>query len=145
MNTVEALKALYVALGGTAADVAKMTLIPQLIGAIAQFAAGGGIGGGGLPDPSELADGSVLFVENGEWVAEPDRLLPIPDETGENQDAVLIVGAGNVWTISDAPFYPIPDPEDGVGGNPIMVADGYEGGNRYVLSDWVVPEPEVDP
>lgn len=34
-NTVDALKNLYVALGGTAADVADIVLIPDMINAIA--------------------------------------------------------------------------------------------------------------
>lgn len=34
-RTVDALKALYVAYGGTAADVADITLIPDMINAIA--------------------------------------------------------------------------------------------------------------
>lgn len=37
-TTVDALKALYVALGGTAADVADITLIPDMIEAIATVA-----------------------------------------------------------------------------------------------------------
>lgn len=38
-TTVDALKALYVALGGTATDVADVTLIPDMINAIATVAA----------------------------------------------------------------------------------------------------------
>ena len=38
-NTIIALKALYVALGGTAADVADITIIPDMINAIATQAA----------------------------------------------------------------------------------------------------------
>ena len=34
-TTIDALKALYVALGGTAADVANITIIPDMINAIA--------------------------------------------------------------------------------------------------------------
>lgn len=37
-NTIDALKALYVALGGTADDVANVTLIPDMINAIATVA-----------------------------------------------------------------------------------------------------------
>lgn len=36
LNTIDALKALYVALGGDAADVADLTIIPDLIAAIAE-------------------------------------------------------------------------------------------------------------
>lgn len=35
-NTIDALKKLYVALGGTAADVADVVLIPDMINAIAE-------------------------------------------------------------------------------------------------------------
>lgn len=38
-NTITALQALYVALGGTAADVADITIIPDMINAIATQAA----------------------------------------------------------------------------------------------------------
>lgn len=41
-TTVQALKNLYVALGGEAADVADITLIPDMINAIAQLKAGDG-------------------------------------------------------------------------------------------------------
>lgn len=36
-TTVDALKALYVALGGTASNVANITLIPDMINAIAEL------------------------------------------------------------------------------------------------------------
>lgn len=38
-KTIDALKNLYVALGGTAADVANITIIPEMINAIATQAA----------------------------------------------------------------------------------------------------------
>jgi len=38
-RTIDALKNLYVSLGGTASDVANMTYIPDLINAIATVAA----------------------------------------------------------------------------------------------------------
>ena len=36
-NTIDALRALYVALGGTAADVADISIIPDMINAIAEL------------------------------------------------------------------------------------------------------------
>ena len=36
-TTIEALQKLYVALGGTAADVANITIIPDMINAIAEL------------------------------------------------------------------------------------------------------------
>ena len=38
-NTIDALRALYVALGGTASDVADLVIIPDMINAIATQAA----------------------------------------------------------------------------------------------------------
>ncbi len=66
-TTVEALKGLYAALGGTAADVADITLIPDMINAIAEH-----IGTGGARElPSVTADdnGKVLTVADGAWAA----------------------------------------------------------------------------
>lgn len=40
-QTVDALRALYVAMGGDAADVASLTLIPDLINAIAALITAG--------------------------------------------------------------------------------------------------------
>ena len=45
-NTVEALKALYVALGGSADTVANMVIIPEVIGAIATLVSAGLPGAG---------------------------------------------------------------------------------------------------
>ena len=66
-TTVEALKGLYAALGGTAADVADITLIPDMIDAIAEY-----IGTGGARElPAVTADdnGKVLTVADGAWAA----------------------------------------------------------------------------
>ena len=64
-RTVDALKALYVALGGTASDVADVTLIPDMINAIATvmptaIAAE-------LPKVSSSDNGKVLTVVSGKW------------------------------------------------------------------------------
>ena len=64
-RTVDALKALYVALGGTASDVADVTLIPDMINAIAivmptAIAAE-------LPKVSSSDNGKVLTVVSGKW------------------------------------------------------------------------------
>ena len=64
-RTVDALKALYVALGGTASDVVDVTLIPDMINAIATvmptaIAAE-------LPKVSSSDNGKVLTVVSGKW------------------------------------------------------------------------------
>ena len=67
MGNVEALKALYVALGGSAEDVENLTLNSEVIAAIAGIA--GGIAGGILPEVTDADDGKVLTVVDGKWQA----------------------------------------------------------------------------
>lgn len=66
-TTVDALKALYVALGGTAADVANVTLIPDMINAIATVAATATAAE--LPKVTSSNNGQVLTVDGGKWKA----------------------------------------------------------------------------
>ena len=67
-NTVEALKAIYVALGGSADTVANMVIIPEVLGAIATLVTAGIPGT--LPEVEDTDEGKVLTVNNeGEWVA----------------------------------------------------------------------------
>lgn len=64
MTTVEALKELYVELGGDADDVVNVSLIPDMINAItAAIKATGGT----LPAVSATDNGSVLKVADGKW------------------------------------------------------------------------------
>ena len=65
--TVEALKELYIALGGNATNVADITLTPDMIRAIAAFISGGGAAE--LPTVSSANNGNVLTVVNGAWEA----------------------------------------------------------------------------
>lgn len=67
MNTVEALKALYVALGGSADTVANMVIIPDVIAAIATLVSEGLPGS--LPAVTADDNGDVLTVVEGEWTA----------------------------------------------------------------------------
>ena len=70
-TTVEALKNLYVALGGTASDVADVTLIPDMINAIATVA--GTVATAAttaeLPKVTSSNNGQVLTVDGGKWKA----------------------------------------------------------------------------
>lgn len=66
-TTVEALKGLYAALGGTAADVADITLIPDMIDAIAEHIGTGGAAE--LPAVTAADNGKVLTVADGAWAA----------------------------------------------------------------------------
>ena len=65
--TVEALKSLYTALGGNATNVADITLIPDMITAIAAFISNGGAAE--LPTFSSANNGEVLTVVEGAWAA----------------------------------------------------------------------------
>ena len=63
-QTVTALKALYVALGGESSAVASMKLIPDIVNAIAAlFTASGGL----LPKVDADDNGKVLKVAEGAW------------------------------------------------------------------------------
>ncbi len=66
-RNVIALKALYVALGGDADDVASISTIDEMIDAIATLVptALAGV----LPDASKATAGQVLTVVDGEWKA----------------------------------------------------------------------------
>lgn len=65
--TVDALKNLYVALGGTLSDVADITLIPDMINAIATVAATATKAE--LPAVKSADNGKVLTVVSGKWAA----------------------------------------------------------------------------
>lgn len=64
-TTVQALKALYVALGGSADDVANVVLIPDMINAIATVAATATAAE--LPKVTSSDNGKVLTVVSGKW------------------------------------------------------------------------------
>lgn len=65
--TVDALKNVYVSLGGDIADVEEITLIPDMINAIATVAAGATASE--LPSVKSADNGKVLTVVSGKWAA----------------------------------------------------------------------------
>lgn len=67
MGNVEALKALYVAMGGAAEDVANLTLNSEVIAALANVAAA--VAANVLPEVTDADDGKVLTVVDGKWAA----------------------------------------------------------------------------
>lgn len=69
-TTVDALKNLYVALGGDADDVADVTLIPDMINAIATVAETAIAPE--LPAVTSTDNGSVLKVVDGKWAVGED-------------------------------------------------------------------------
>lgn len=68
-NTLDALRGLYVALGGDADAVANLVIIPDLINAIATQAATAlaKAGASELPEVDAEDNGKVLKVANGKW------------------------------------------------------------------------------
>lgn len=92
-TTVEALRALYVALGGTASDVANLVIIPDVINAIATVCEGRTA----LPSVSSSNNGKVLTVVSGKWKA-ADAPVELPAVTASNNGAVLKVVDG-AWAI----------------------------------------------
>ena len=68
-TTIIALRNLYVALGGTAADVANLSMIPDLINAIATQAATVTTAAetAELPKVTSSDNGKVLLVSGGKW------------------------------------------------------------------------------
>ena len=64
-NTIDALRNLYVALGGDAADVANLNIIPDLINAIATLISSGTTAE--LPKVTSSDNGKVLTVVSGKW------------------------------------------------------------------------------
>ncbi len=66
-NTITALQTLYASLGGTAADVAELNTIPEMINAIAAYIAAGGAAE--LPAVAAKDNGKVLTVVSGKWAA----------------------------------------------------------------------------
>lgn len=71
MSNVQALKLLYVALGGTATDVADLDQNADVIAAIATLITEGGIT---LPAVTSSDNGKVLKVVDGEWDLAADAI-----------------------------------------------------------------------
>lgn len=98
-TTIDALKTLYVALGGTASAVANITTIPDMITAIATFISGGGTSE--LPAVSATNNGQILTVVNGAWAAS-NAPAELPTVTGDNDGEVLTVVSG-AWAAAALP------------------------------------------
>lgn len=70
-NTLDALRGLYVALGGDADDVANLVIIPDLINAISTQVATV-VGTKELPEVDTEDNGKVLKVVEGKWAVGTD-------------------------------------------------------------------------
>lgn len=69
-NTLDALRNLYVALGGDADNVVNLVIIPDLINAIALLISSGATAE--LPAVTATDNGKVLKVVEGEWAVGTD-------------------------------------------------------------------------
>lgn len=99
MTTPEALRDLYTALGGSSADVANLSVTPELISALATAAAT--IAAATLPTVSSTNNGSVLTVVNGKWeAATPASQLPAVTATNNGQVLTVVSGA---WAAANLP------------------------------------------
>lgn len=117
--TVEALKELYIALGGNAPNVADITLIPDMIKHIASLISSGGATV--LPHVSSADNGKVLTVVNGAWaVAAPAAELPTV--TSSNNGEILTVSGGN-W-VSAVPASQLPAVTATENGEVLTVVEG---------------------
>ena len=99
MTNVEALKALYVALGGNSATVAGMSLTADVIAATATLITNGG--GAKLPEVSSSDNGRVLGVADGAW-AVVDIEAELPTVTADDNGDVLTVVEG-AWAAAALP------------------------------------------
>ena len=98
-NTIDALRNLYVALGGTASDVADLAIIPDLINAIAALITSGATAE--LPAVSGSDNGSALLVSSGKW-AKGEIPAELPSVSATNNGQVLTVVEG-AWAAADLP------------------------------------------
>lgn len=117
--TVEALKELYIALGGNAANVANITLTPDMIKAIAAHISGGGAAE--LPTVTAADNGKVLTVSGGKWAA-VTPIAELPTVTGSNNGEILTVSGGN-W-VSAAPASQLPTVTETENGEVLTVVEG---------------------
>lgn len=90
MTNVEALKTLYVAMGGQASDVADLNTSADIIAKMASVATPAE-----LPAVTSADNGKVLTVSGGKWVA---AAVPaeLPAVTADDNGDVLTVADG-VW------------------------------------------------
>ena len=99
MTTPEALRAVYAALGGTAADVADLVTTPEILNQLATLLAAGEIAV--LPTVGADDNGKVLTVSSGEWAAvTPTPELPTVTATDNGDVLTVVEGA---WAAAALP------------------------------------------
>lgn len=99
MTNVEALKALYVALGGNADDVAGANSNAELIAALAGVMPESGAT---LPEVTAADNGKALTVASGKWAA-TDIGETLPEVTTSDNGKILTVVNGEWAAVSPTP------------------------------------------
>lgn len=94
ITSIEALKGLYVALGGELSDVASLNKIPDMLEAISTVASAAA---SELPAVKAADNGKVLTVVDGKW-AKADLPAVLPAVTADDNGKVLKVVEG-VWAL----------------------------------------------
>ena len=97
-NTLDALRNLYVALGGDADNVEALVITPELIDAVATLISAGLTEA--MPAVTAENNGQVLTVVSGEWKA---AAIPaqLPAVSGDDDGKVLTVVDG-AWAAASA-------------------------------------------
>lgn len=97
LTNVDALKGLFVALGGELSEVANLTTTPEILSKISVVA---GAGASELPVVKKADAGKVLTVNgNGKWSAGGATL---PAVSATDNGKVLLVSDGE-WTVANIP------------------------------------------
>lgn len=122
ITSIEALKGLYVALGGELSDVASLNKIPDMLEAISTVASAAA---SELPAVKDADNGKVLTVVSGKW-AKADLPAELPAVASEDNGKVLKVIEGE-WGAASLPAS---------GYSETTLAEGrIEGGIPKTLSD----------
>lgn len=117
MTNVEALKAVYTALGGDADDVAAINTTAEMIAAIAT-AVSSTIE---LPAVTSSDNGDVLTVVNGKW-AKAAATIELPTVSGADDGDVLTVVSGTWAKAASAKELPVVTSAEN--GKVLKVVDG---------------------
>ena len=99
-TTIDALKNLYVALGGTASTVADITIIPDMINAIAALISSGATAE--LPKVTSTDNGSALLVSSGEW-AKGELPKELPSVSSPTDDGKVLTVVNGAWAAAALP------------------------------------------
>ena len=89
-TNLEALRGLYVALGGNAADVADITTLPEMLEKISTVASAAA---SELPAVTSSDNGKALIVSSGKW----QKGTVLPSVTSSNVGKVLAVDSNGKW------------------------------------------------